>query len=508
MLAKTYVLSMTRRPLTAYDKDWKLVCMLCVTLPTIENGLAVSEKTPKGQQGIAVTYTIRPDANWGDGTPVSTKDVVFTWKVGRHKKSGVGNIELYRSLYKIDVKDAKTFTAHYDKLTFEYNAINGFGLIPAHLDEKNFTDPVAYKNRTAFDTDTTNAGLYFGPYRITKVVTGDHVVMEPNPTWWGKKPSFKRIVVRVIPNTAALEANLLSGNVDMIAGELGLTLDQAVAFEKRQRGKFNVVYKSGLIYEHLDLNLDNPILKDIRVRQALIHGIDRKAISQKLFAGRQPVAHSSVNPLDWVYTDDIPKYAFDPKKANQLLYEAGWTVRKRGIRYNKKGERLTLDLMTTAGNRSRELVEQVLQSQWKAIGIDIRIKNEPARVFFGQTVTERKFTGLAMYAWYSAPENVPRTTLHSAHIPHRDNNYAGQNYTGFRNAEMDELLESIEVELDRPKRAKLWRRLQEIYATELPVIPLFFRADPYILPKWLDGLEPTGHQDLSTLWVENWKVRK
>ena len=506
MLAKTYILSLTRRPFTSYDKDWKLVCMLCVTLPTIENGLAVPEKTARGKQGIAVTYTIRADATWGDGKPVSTKDVMFTWKVGRHPKSGVGDMEFYRSLYKIDVKDAKTFTLHFDKLTFEYNAINGFELIPAHIDEINFTDPVAYKNRTVFDTNTTNEGLYFGPYLIADVESGAHVVLEPNPTWWGKKPAFKRIIVRVIPNTAALEANLLSGNIDMIAGELGLSIDQALAFEKRQRGKFNITYKPGLVYEHLDLNLDNPILKDIRVRRALILGIDRGAISKKLFADRQPVAHTSVNPLDWVYARDIQKYPYDPIKAARLLNEAGWSVKKRGIRHNNKGEPLRLDLMTTAGNRSRELVEQVLQSQWKRLGIDIRIRNEPARVFFGQTVTERKFTGLIMYAWISAPESVPRTTLHSAHIPHQDNNFAGQNYTGFRNAEMDELLESIEVELNRPKRKKMWRRLQEIYATELPVIPLYFRANPYILPKWLKGLEPTGHQNPSTLWVEDWRV--
>ena len=508
MLAKTYILGLTRRPLTVYDKDWQLRCMLCVKLPTIENGLAVPERTPDGKRGIAVTYTIRDDANWGDGKPVSTDDVVFTWKVGRHKKSGVGNMEFYRSLYRIDVKGAKTFTMHLDKLTFDYNAINGFDLIPAHLDENNFTDPVAYKNRTAFDSDTTNKGLYYGPYLIDKLVIGSHVMLVPNPTWWGKKPHFKRIVVRVIPNTAALEANLLSGNIDMISGELGLTVDQAIAFEKRQGDKFNIIYKPGLIYEHIDLNLDNPILQDIRVRRALIYAIDRDAISEKLFAGQQPVAHSSVNPLDWVHADDIPKYPYDPKKAAKLLNEAGWTIGRGGIRHDKKGKRLGLEIMTTAGSRSRELVEQVLQSQWKAAGIDVRIRNEPARVFFGQTVTERKFSSLAMYAWISAPEGVPRTTLHSAHIPNKDNNFAGQNYTGFRNAEMDELLETIEVELDRSKRKKLWRRLQEIYATELPVIPLYFRAEPYILPKWLKGLEPTGHQDPSTLWVENWRAKR
>ncbi|MGH6662432.1 MAG: peptide ABC transporter substrate-binding protein [Rhodospirillales bacterium] len=507
MLAKTYILSFARRPITTYDKDWQLVCMLCVRLPTIDNGLAVPETTPDGKKGIAVTYTLRGDATWGDGTPVSTQDVLFTWEIGRHPRTGVGNMELYRSLYKIDVKDAKTFTMHFDKLTFEYNAINDFHLVPAHLDRKNFSDPVAYKTRTVFDTDTVNKGLYNGPYRITEVVTGSHVVLEPNPTWWGRKPHFRRIVVRIVQNTAALEANILSGNIDMIAGELGLTVDQAFAFEKRHGDKFNILYKSGLIYEHIDLNLSNPILNDIRVRRALIYGIDRGSISDKLFAGRQPVAHSNVNPLDWVYTDDLPKYAYDPKKAAGLLDEAGWSTMKGGFRHNNKGERLTLELMTTAGNRTRELVEQVLQSHWKAIGIDVRIRNEAPRVFFGQTVTQRKFTGFAMFAWISAPESVPRTTLHSAHIPTNANNFAGQNYTGFRNAEVDKLIESIEIELDRAKRKKLWHRLQVIYATELPVIPLYFRAEPYIMPKWLTGLEPTGHQDPSPLWAENWDAR-
>ncbi len=506
MMAKTYVLAMTRRPFTAYDKDWKLVCLLCVELPTIDNGLAKPERTPEGKQGIAVTYTIHPKATWGDGVPVTTKDVLFTWRIGRHPLSGISNMEFYRSAYKVDAHDDKTFTIHFDKLTFEYNAINGFNLVPVHLDEVPFADPAAYKNRTTYDTDTTNEGLYFGPYRITEVVSGSHVVLEPNPTWWGPEPHFRRVVVRVIENTAALEANLLSGTIDMIAGELGLTVDQAIAFQRRHGRRFRVLFKPGLIYEHIDLNLDNPILADKRVRHALIYAVDRQAISNQLFAGRQPVAHSSVNPLSEMYARDVPTYPQDTKRAARLLAEAGWDRMRDGVRHDAEGRPLTLEIMTTAGNRSRELVQQVLQSQWRKLGIDVRIRNEPARVFFGQTVTERRFRAMAMFAWISAPEAVPRTTLHSTHIPKPGNNYAGQNYTGFVNAEVDDLIDRIEVELDRDVRRTLWRRLQEIYATELPVIPLYFRADPYVLPSWLKGLEPTGHQDPSTLWVEHWRA--
>jgi len=92
--------------------------------------------------------------------------------------------------------------------------------------------------------------------------------------------------------------------------------------------------------------------------------------------------------------------------------------------------------MTTAGNRSRELVEQVLQSQWRGIGVDVRIKNEPARVLFGDTLPHRRFE-LAMYAWISSPENVPRSILHSSEIPSAANGFVGQNATGFTSTEMD-----------------------------------------------------------------------
>ena len=506
MLAKTYILAMTRRPITAYDQDWQLVCLLCTELPTLENGLAVRETTPDGKDGIAVTYQIHPDATWGDGTPVTTDDMIFTWQAGRHPESGFSVYEPFRRIYEIDRVDDKRFTVHVDKLLFDYPNSGGFDLLPAHLERPIFEqNPIEYRNRTSFDSDTTNKGLYFGPYRITEVAKGSHVVLEPNDTWYGAKPAFDRIIVRVIENTAALEANLLSGAIDMVAGELGLTIDQALAFEKRHGDKYNILYQPGLIYEHVDLNLDNPILEDQRVRRALIFALDREAISQQLFEGRQPVAKTSVSPLDWVYSEDVPSYPFDPELAASLLDEAGWNVIKQGIRHNQSGEPLTLEIMTTAGSRSRELVEQVLQSQWRDLGIDMRIRNEPARVFFGETMHKRKFPAMGMYAWISAPESVPRGTLHSSEIPSEENNWGGQNYPGYKSDEMDRLIEAIEVELDRDKRKALWQRLQALYAEDLPVIPLYWRANSYILPKWLDGVRPTGHQGTTTLWVEDWR---
>ena len=511
MLAKTYVHGATQRQITIEGHDWTPICQLCVKLPSLKDGDA--ERFPSTTEagdpvdGVRKTYTLRDDAFWADGTPVTTDDVVFAWKVGRHPDTGVANFRAYKDVLDIEVHGPKRFTMVERKLDYRYPSMGDFQVLPAHLEGPSFEVPREYRHRTLYQTDPTNPGLWNGPYRVAAIETGSKLVLARNPHWKGPQPAFERIEIRAIENTSALEANLLSGSIDMIAGELGLDIDQAIAFEKRNADRFTVLYQPGLIYEHMDVMLDNPFLADRRVRQALILAIDRQAISDRLFAGKQPVAASNVHPLDWVHaTEGVPAYGFEPERAKALLDEAGWKAGPKGVRANAKGEPLSIELMTTAGNRSRELVEQVLADYWKRVGIETRIRNEPARVFFGETVTNRKFTGLALFAWLSAPESLPRTTLHSESIPTEANNWAGQNNPGFRNAEMDRLIDATEIELDRSKRKALWAEMQRIYATELPAIPLYFRAQSYILPKWLTGVRPTGHKYGTTNWIEDWQV--
>ncbi|MBK8175531.1 MAG: peptide ABC transporter substrate-binding protein [Rhodospirillales bacterium] len=507
MMARAYVLGLARRPFTTYDAAWTLTCMLCVSLPTLENGGAVMETTADGKPGMAVTFRIQPQARWSDGAPITVADVAFTLEVGRHPLSGVMPKEFYRSVLRLESDGERTFTLHFDRRTWDYNDIAGLELLPAHIEREAFADPPGYPTRTRYVTDPTNPGLYNGPYRVAEVVPGSHIVLVRNEYWWGDPPAFARIVVRAIENTAALEANLLSGTVQMIAGEVGLTLDQAIALEQRHGDRFRVLYKPGLIYENVSLNLDNPVLADKRVRQALLYAIDRPAITQQLFAGRLPVADTAVSPLDPMAAPDVHHYAFDAGRADALLREAGWLRQSDGTRMDASGRPLQLEIISTAGDRTRELVEQVLQSQWQRVGITVRIRNQPARVFFGETVSHRAFADMAMFAWIGAPQSVPRTTLHSDEIPTAANGWSGQNISGWRNRDVDALIAAIETELDETKRHALWGRLQAIYAEELPALPLFFRAQAFVLPSWLDGVEPTGHQYPTTLWVEHWHRR-
>jgi peptide/nickel transport system substrate-binding protein len=503
MLAKSLIQNMIARPITAYDPDWKLVCLICVALPSLENKTARLVTLAHGKQGIETDYTLRP-MKWGDGTPVTAKDIAFTIEVGKHPQSGVASAEGYKRIVKFDIKDDLTFTVTTDRVTFDYQGFD-FQILPAHLEKPIFdANPAEYRTKTTYDTNPTNPGLAFGPYKIVELVPGNRIVLEQNPTWTGEKPHFKRLVIKIIENTAALEANLLSGNVDYVLGELGLSLDQALAFEKRHKDKYTVIYKPALIYEHIDVNLDNPLLKDRKVRQAILMAIDRKAISDKLFEGKQPVADSDISPLDPMYSPGTRKYAYDPAAAKKLLDEAGFAMIRNGFRTNAAGERFSIEITTTAGNKVREQVAQVIQSQLRQVGIELRVKAEPPRIF-SEALNRRNFTALAMYAWVSRPQGVPRSTLHSEEIPTAKNGWSGQNYPSYANPAMDKALDAAERELDEGKRRQLFAEIQRLYTEDLPVLPLFFRVDPFVIPKALKGVRPTGHLNSSTLWIEQWR---
>ena len=503
---KSYVLNFAIRPITAFDKDWKNSCLMCTELPTVENGLAKIEDEPDGKKGMSVTIKLKPDLKWGDGEAVTTKDLVFTQRVGADPASGFSNNHPWNRVRSIDVVDEHTATIHMNGINVSYNQWDQ--LLPEHIEGPIYEKSKAtgdYIKQTTYNRAPTTAGLYDGPFLVTAYQSGVQVVLEPNPHWAGPKPGLKRVVIKLIDNTAALQANLLSGDVDMAPGDApALTIDQVIALQKAHPDQFDYLFKPSLNYEHIDFKIENPILADLRVRRAMIYAVDRDTMVKRLFEGKQPVAATWVNPLDPNFTKDTAQYPYDPAKAKALLAEAGWTPGEGGICKNAKGERLSVEFATTAGNRLRELQQQVLQSQWKAACIEVTVHNEPARTLFGETLKQRKYTGLVMYAWSSAVGESPRRTLGSDNIPTAATNWGGSNAIAFNNPQMDKDIAESETDLDPSKVKPVWADMQKIYADQVPVLPLFFRAEQYVLPKWLKGFTPTGHGDYSSLWAENW----
>jgi len=506
-VVKKYADGFVIRQITAFDKDWKNSCLLCTELPTIENGLAKIEDLPDGTKGMAVTIKLKPDLKWSDGVPVTAKDIAFTWKVGKDPNSGFSNVNPWTRATKVDVVDDHTAVLHLGSVMVSYNQWDE--ILPEHVEGPIYDKATGggdYLKTTSYNRAPTTAGLYDGPYMITQYDSGSQIVMEPNPSWTGTKPGFKRIILKHIENTAALQANLLSGDVDMVAGEgIGLTIDQVLDLRKQHPDDFTYIFKPSLTYEHIDIQKDNPIFKDAKVRQALVTALDRKSLTDKLFQGLQPVAATWVNPLNPNYSKDTAEYPYNLAKAKSLLAEAGWKPGADGICRDAAGNRLSFELQTTAGNRLRELVEQVLQSQWKAACIEATIKNEPPRTIFGETLKKRIYTGMVLYSWSSAVTESPVRTLSTSQIPTEQNNYGGANYIAFSNPDMDAAIARMDGELEPAKQKADWAIAQKIYAEQLPVVPLFFRSEPHIVPKWLKGYAPTGHNDLSSMWAENWQ---
>ena len=507
---KTYVLDFAMRPISAFDRDWTNVCMLCTELPSMANGMVRLEPGAGGHQGMAVTVRLRPGLKWADGAPITTADLAFTAKVGRDPNSGFADTRVWARLREVELIDPLTAVMHLDEINALFDRLPQ--LLPEHVEGPIYARApgAEYGRQTAYNRAPTTAGLYNGAYRITDYRSGQGIVLEPSENWTGARPALRRIIVKPIENTASLQANLLSGDVDMAPGDApGLTIDQVLALKKQHPDRFTYLFRPALTYEHIDLDLANPILADLRVRRAMIHAIKRRDMVDMLFEGQQPVANDFVNPMDPMYSATTMTYDYDPARTRALLAEAGWTTAGStdGICRNAAGARLSLPFGTTSGNRLRELQQQVLQSQWKAACIEVLIKNEPARSFFGETLKKRNFKGLMMYAWTFGVSYPPRGTLASDQIPSEANGFGGSNYMGFRDPAMDEAIGIAETELDPVRRRAAWAEIQRIYAEQLPALPLFFRAEAYVLPKWLKGVTPTGTSDYSSLWAETWTAQ-
>ena len=187
-----------------------------------------------------------------------------------------------------------------------------------------------------------------------------------------------------------------------------------------------------------------------------------------------------------------------------MLAEAGFKPGPDGVGVNAAGQKLSFDFATTSGNRIRELSQAVMQNQWKAIGVEVHITNQPSRTFFGEYMRKRQYQGLAEYA-NSSRIGVPPTVYYaSAAIPTTANNYNGQNMAGVNDPEFDRAMVPAETELDPAKQKALWTEMQKIYAASLPELPLYFRQDPDVVPTWLKGYDATGKEDYITFFAEKW----
>ena len=504
--AKLYLLYLGQRPVTQRDLTGRVVCRLCTEVPSLANGRVTVTAAADGTRQMDVLWTLRDDLVWADGVPVTTADAALAFAVGK-------SVDPTNAMDRLDIVDAHNFRVHRIELRYDFDSevlpASNF-LLPEHVEGPIFraaSGSLDYAQRSLYNRAPGTAGLWLGPYRVTSYNPSSLLTAEPNPFWHGPPVGFRHLAVRLIESTPALEANLLSGDIDVMASELGFPLTQLIRLDHAHADRFQVVYRTAGYIEQMAVALAHPPLDDRRVRQAILMGIDRGTMVAKLFEGHTQVAGELLAPDEVDFDPDIHPWPYDPAAAKKLLAEAGYTPGADGILVRADGTRLSIPLVTIAGNTARELEESVIQSQMKPLGIEITLRNQPARVMFGQTLKQRDFSGFVLYAHTPAPDTVPVTFLGSAGIPSAANGYFGGNYSGYANPDMDTALTAARQELDPAKRRTLWRRIHELMATDLPILPLFYYTVAYVQPRWLQGEAPPPLAASATAWIEQWRPR-
>jgi peptide/nickel transport system substrate-binding protein len=486
------------------DNTWKLFPQGVAAIPNLRDG---SWKLTGDRMTLVWKLKAR---NWHDGKPVVCGDYVFGHSVARNEQVPVVVRDLTNRISNVTCTrgaNGTDITVNWkERYAYANLGISEYGGLPRHVLERFYRANPSKLNEAPYGNDP-KVTVGDGAYRLVEWRKGASMTVEavPNHAITGT-PAIKRITWRFIPDTNALVANMLSGAIDAIS-TIGISFDQAVQLERQSGGRFRVFFEPGLIWEHIDFNFDNPLLSDVRVRRAITHGINREQMVQQLFDGKQPVSHTYLPPRHPGYPQGdrgLMKYNYDPARARALLQEAGFTPGPDGIMRNAAGQRLSLEIGTTAGNRVREQVEQIIQQNLREIGIEIRIQNHPARVFFGEITNQRKFSALAMYAWVFSPTSDCDQSYTSDGIPNQANAWAGQNYPGYKNADMDRVCKAASREVDEAKRNQLLSESAVIFSRDIPALPLYVRASVAAAKTGLRGF--TAVQLSGT--YETWNVHK
>ena len=498
------VITYVHRPFAEYlidvnDKG-EYVPVLAAEVPSVENG-GVSK------DGLTITYKLKKGVKWSDGQPFTSADVKFTWEALINPKNLVKSRSGYELIESVETPDDHTAVVKYKEYYAPY--LTRFApVLPKHILGKleNMND--APYNRMPVGT---------GPFKVTEWVSGDHITMVKNPLYReADKVRIDKLFFKIIPSREVGIAQIQAGDID---GVWDLIEAQIPMMEKNPEVTLSL--SSALVSERLIMNhstpvapnngnpdYPHPILADLKVRQAIQNAINKQQIIDKLLYGKAQSGTTEI-PAGWAHNPDVKPTEYNPKKAMQLLDEAGWKPGSDGIR-QKEGTRLRLKITTTTGNKLREMVEQVLVAQMKAVGIEFYIENVPSSVLFGSWANDadRKKGRYDILMYTTGPGIDPHQQyegyFHSKNIPTEANGGSGYNYTRHRDAKLDKWLELAGKAPSMEKRAEAYRKAQERVAEIVPHIYLYRRVNVHVFRNNVKGWKPNGYGIIDA--VETWNV--
>jgi peptide/nickel transport system substrate-binding protein len=465
--------------------------------------------TPDGR--METTYRLRPGLTWHDGTPLSAEDFVFAWRVYATPEFGVASAPPVSVIEEVVAFDALTVLVRWRQPFPDAGTLDAteFPPLPRHiLGEPLLRDQGTFASHPFWTTEYV--GL--GPYRLQRWEPGaflEGLAFEGHA--WGR-PRIDRVLVRLISDPNAVLASLLSGEAhfavrNAIQFQQGMILRRD--WNPREGGTVLVIpsYWGRAEVQHRPDYVSPRAILDVPVRKALAHLIDRQALIDAVYEGEAIIADSMIPPtVDYFAQVDhvVAKYPLEPRRAEQLMSEAGWRKGTDGTYVSATDGRFSMEIKT---NATQDLATQlsIVADGLRQAGFDVREATVPvAQARDGQvrgTFPSLYLGGGGIDETGTLPNFVSWT------IPGPENRWVGLNRGGWSNQQYDRLLEAYSITLDRAERTRQIAQMARIFTEEVAAIPFFFYPSLVAHIAALKGPGPFVPPGLVVWNVHEWEWR-
>jgi peptide/nickel transport system substrate-binding protein len=453
------VASLIYNGLVKYDKNLELT-----------GDLAESWEIAK--DGLSITFHLRKGVKWHDGTEFSSRDVMYTYRVTIDPKTPTPYAEDFKQVKTATAPDRYTFKVTYEKPFAPALASWSSKILPAHLLEG--------KDLTKSPLSRKPVGT--GPFVFKEWVAGQRIVLDANKDYFESRPYINSYVYRIIPDNSTMYMELKVGGIDMM--NLSPVQYQRQTNTNAFLSRFAKYRYPASSYVYLGYNLRHPLFSDKRVRQAMTAAINKDEIIHGALLGMGQATHGPFKPGTWASNPRQKDIPYNPEHAIKLLSEAGWKTRNSQGILLKDGKPFQFTILTNQGNDVRLKTAQIIQQRLKRIGIDVRIRVVEWASLISQFIDKGNFEALVM-GWTVSPDPDLFDVWHSSKTGPKE-----LNFIGFKNAEVDRLIEEGRSTFDQEQRQRCYYRIQEILADEQPYTFLYVPDALPVVSARFRGIEP------------------
>ncbi|PPC88658.1 MAG: peptide-binding protein [Methylotenera sp.] len=402
-----------------------------------------------------ITFKLKPNLKWADDKPLTSEDVLFTWKLVTDENTRSPYASDYQLVKKAEAPDPKTFSVTYDKAYAPaLDSWSGLQVLPKHLLEKQDIHTTAFARNPV--------GSHY--YKLDSWTHGENLKLSRNPNSVLGPANIDKLVTRIIPDNSAQFLELMADNIDSM-GLDPIKYSRIVPARPELQKKLALYKELGNSYTYLGFNLKHKPFDDIRVRKAINYAIDKQEIIDGVYLGLGINIASPYKPGTRWSNPELKPYPYDVAKAKALLKEAGFEDLDGDGIVERDGKPFAFEIITNQ-NKEREKSAVLIQRRLKDVGIDVKIRAIEWASFISRFIKTGDFD-VVVLGWGLGLDPDQFSIWHSSQ------NQPGQfNFINYNNPQIDTLLEQGRLELNPEKRMKIYHEFAKILLEDSPIVYL------------------------------------